>query len=220
MNRPMITEDWTISTLEEGGFRTFYWLRRPLGWIGLKLYFFLESSLIDVGGGDQPHVPAASNPEKTRYPLYRRLGGPQGRSVRAENLVPTGIQSRTFQPGSSVAIPTELPGPHTRKGQRNLLGLFQTFCFSSLVLFCFCLFPLPLNFSVYFIPIFFVYFPLSSEDVSSRRLLPSTISLIHLTLQIHSFPSLVYWKDSGGYNFNCKLCFLRALFFPSPHCYI
>jgi hypothetical protein len=27
-------------------------------------------------------------PEKTRYPLYRRLGGPQGRSGRAENLAP------------------------------------------------------------------------------------------------------------------------------------
>jgi len=35
---------------------------------------------------------------KTRYPFYRRLGGPQGRSGRAENLVPTGIRSRTFQP--------------------------------------------------------------------------------------------------------------------------
>ena len=28
-------------------------------------------------------------PGKTRYPLYRRLGGPQGRSGRTENLVPT-----------------------------------------------------------------------------------------------------------------------------------
>jgi len=37
-------------------------------------------------------------PVKTRYPLYRRLGGPQGRSGRAENLVPTGIQSRAVQP--------------------------------------------------------------------------------------------------------------------------
>jgi len=27
---------------------------------------------------------------KTRYPFYRRLGGPKGRSGRAENLVPTG----------------------------------------------------------------------------------------------------------------------------------
>ena len=52
-------------------------------------------------------------PGKSRYPLYRRLGGPQGRSGRAENLVPTGIRSRTVQPGSSVAIPTELPGPPT-----------------------------------------------------------------------------------------------------------
>ena len=50
-------------------------------------------------------------PEKIRYPLYRRLGGPQARSKRAENLVRTGIRSRTVQPGSSVAIPTELPGP-------------------------------------------------------------------------------------------------------------
>jgi len=36
-------------------------------------------------------------PGKTRYPLYRRLGGPQGRSGWAENLVPTGIRSRTVQ---------------------------------------------------------------------------------------------------------------------------
>ena len=35
--------------------------------------------------------------EKTRYPFYRRLGGPQGRSVREKNLVPTGIRSRTVQ---------------------------------------------------------------------------------------------------------------------------
>ena len=30
---------------------------------------------------------------RTRYPLYRRLGGLQGRSGRAKNLVPTGIRS-------------------------------------------------------------------------------------------------------------------------------
>jgi len=35
---------------------------------------------------------------KTRYPFYRRLGRPQGRSGGAENLVPTGIRSRTVQP--------------------------------------------------------------------------------------------------------------------------
>jgi len=37
-------------------------------------------------------------PGNTRYPFYRRLGGPQGRSGRAENLVPTDIRSRTVQP--------------------------------------------------------------------------------------------------------------------------
>ena len=38
-------------------------------------------------GWGQPHAPAATTPGKTRYPFYRRLGGPQGRSGRAENLV-------------------------------------------------------------------------------------------------------------------------------------
>jgi len=37
-------------------------------------------------------------PGKTRYPFYGRLGEPQDRSGRAENLVPTGIRSRTVQP--------------------------------------------------------------------------------------------------------------------------
>ena len=37
-------------------------------------------------------------PGKTRYALYRRLGGPQGRSGQAENLVSTGFRSRTVQP--------------------------------------------------------------------------------------------------------------------------
>ena len=37
-------------------------------------------------------------PGKTRYPFYRRLDGPQGRSGQAENLVPTGIRSQTVQP--------------------------------------------------------------------------------------------------------------------------
>ena len=37
-------------------------------------------------------------PGKTRYPFYRRLCGHQDRSGRAENLVPSGIRSRTVQP--------------------------------------------------------------------------------------------------------------------------
>ena len=51
-------------------------------------------------------------PGKTRYPLYRRLGGPPG-------PVWTGGKSRPHRDSipdrptrSSVVIPTELPGPH------------------------------------------------------------------------------------------------------------
>ena len=40
-------------------------------------------------------------PGKTRYPFYRRLGGPQRLSGRAQNPVPTGIRSRIVQPAVS-----------------------------------------------------------------------------------------------------------------------
>jgi hypothetical protein len=51
------------------------------------------------GMGGQGHAPAALTPGKTRYPLYRRLGGPQGRSGRVRKIwpPPTGIRSRTVQ---------------------------------------------------------------------------------------------------------------------------
>ena len=50
-------------------------------------------------GGEKSARPGRTlPPEKTRYPFYRRLGGPQGRSGWAENLVPPGIRSRTVQP--------------------------------------------------------------------------------------------------------------------------
>jgi hypothetical protein len=40
-------------------------------------------------------------PGKTRYPLYRRLGGPQGRSGRARKISPPpGFDPRTVQPVS------------------------------------------------------------------------------------------------------------------------
>jgi hypothetical protein len=40
----------------------------------------LTSALDGVGG--QRHAPTALTPGKTRYPLFRRLGGPQGRTGR------------------------------------------------------------------------------------------------------------------------------------------
>jgi hypothetical protein len=51
------------------------------------------------GGGGQHHAPAASSLGKTRYPLYRRLGGPQGRSERVRKISPpSGFDPRTVQP--------------------------------------------------------------------------------------------------------------------------
>jgi len=51
-------------------------------------------------------------PGKTRYPFYRRLGGPQGRSGRAENLVPTGIRFRTVQPVAQSLYRLSYPAHH------------------------------------------------------------------------------------------------------------
>ena len=49
--------------------------------------------------GGQYHVPAALHPGKTRYPLYKRLGGPQGRSGRVRKILPLpGFDPRTVQP--------------------------------------------------------------------------------------------------------------------------
>jgi hypothetical protein len=47
----------------------------------------------------QRHALAALPPEKTRYPLFRRLGGPQGRSGRLQKIsTPLGFDPRTVQP--------------------------------------------------------------------------------------------------------------------------
>ena len=54
------------------------------------------------GVGGQRHAPAALPPAKTRYPLYRRLGGPQGRSGLVRKISPPpGFDPPTVQPVSS-----------------------------------------------------------------------------------------------------------------------
>jgi hypothetical protein len=52
-----------------------------------------------MGVGGQCHTPTALPPGKTRYPLYRRLGGPQGwfRQVRKPSP-PPGFDPWTVQP--------------------------------------------------------------------------------------------------------------------------
>ena len=82
----------------------------PIGAVEVYLYSSKTSAL--EGGEWSAARPGRTLPQvKTRYPLYRRLGGPQGRSGRAENLALTGIQSPDRPARSSVTIPTELPGP-------------------------------------------------------------------------------------------------------------
>jgi len=59
------------------------------------------------------------HPGKTRYPFYRRLGGPQGRSGRAENLVRVSIPDRPArsQPLYRLSYPARL-----MKWYRGLCG--------------------------------------------------------------------------------------------------
>ena len=76
-----------------------------------------------VEGGEWSAARPGCNlpPGKTRYPFYSRLGGPQGRSGRAENLVPTGILSRTVQP--VVSRYTDWATGPTYSALRNTQGV-------------------------------------------------------------------------------------------------
>jgi len=61
------------------------------------------------GGQLSAARPGRSLPSgKNGYPFYRRLGGPQGRSGRAEILVPTGIFCYLFEPIAVHAIYNQL----------------------------------------------------------------------------------------------------------------
>ena len=63
------------------------------------------TAALEVGEWSAARPGRTLPPGKTRYPLYRRLGGPQGRYGRTENLVPAGIRSRTVQP----VVPAHCP---------------------------------------------------------------------------------------------------------------
>ena len=56
---------------------------------GLQMYSStLPSTSALEGVGGQRHAPATLPPGNTRYPLYRKLGGPQGRSGRLRKIWP------------------------------------------------------------------------------------------------------------------------------------
>ena len=55
---------------------------------------FLSTSALDGGGWSTARSGRFTPREKTRYPLYRRLCGPKGRSERVRKISPpTGIRS-------------------------------------------------------------------------------------------------------------------------------
>jgi len=65
-----------------------------------------------MGVGGQRHALAAFPPAKTRYPLCRRLGGPQGPVWKGvENLAPSGIQSPDRLARSESLYRLSYPGP-------------------------------------------------------------------------------------------------------------
>jgi hypothetical protein len=73
-------------------------------------------SFLDLGtrrGWVISTTPRPLYPGKTRYPLYRRLGGPQGRSGRVlKNLAPTGIRSPDRSARSQSLYRLSYPAHH------------------------------------------------------------------------------------------------------------
>ena len=62
---------------------------------------------LDGGGWSTPRPGRFTSGKETRYPLYRRLGGPQGRSRRLRKISPPpGFDPLTVQP-----VPTTLSRP-------------------------------------------------------------------------------------------------------------
>ena len=63
---------------------------------GIALLFM--TAALEGGEWSAARPTRTLSPVKTRYSFYRRLGGPQGRSGRAENLAVPGFDPRTVQP--------------------------------------------------------------------------------------------------------------------------
>ena len=85
------------------------------------------------GGGGQCHAPATLLLGRTRYPLYRRLGGPQGRSGQVRKiLLPPGFDPQTVQPIASCYSDCSIPAHvHLRWWNikhRNLLSHTSSGC--------------------------------------------------------------------------------------------
>jgi hypothetical protein len=72
-----------------------------------------STSALSVGGWSTPRPGRITPWEETRYPLYRRLGGPQGRSGRVRKTSPSpGFDPRTVQPVASRYTDWAIPARH------------------------------------------------------------------------------------------------------------
>ena len=73
-----------------------------------------------MGVGGQHQAPAALPPGNTRYPLYRRLGGSQGRygQVRKISHRP-GFDPRTVQPVASRYTDWDIEAPEFKQGEHK-----------------------------------------------------------------------------------------------------
>jgi hypothetical protein len=68
---------------------------------GIALLCF-KTSALEEGDGSASRPGRFLPPGKTRYPLYRRLGGPQGRSGQVRKISPPpGFDPRTVHPVAS-----------------------------------------------------------------------------------------------------------------------
>ena len=78
---------------------TLYHATKAQRWSRGITLLFLTSTVYGVVG--QRHAPGTLPPGKTRYPLYRRLGGPQGRSGRVREKLAHNGDPRTVEPAVS-----------------------------------------------------------------------------------------------------------------------
>ena len=87
---------------------------------GIALPFHGLGTWMGVGG--QHHAPAALPPGKNRYPLYRRLGRPQGRPGRGRKISTSpGFDPRTVQPVASRYTDCAIQAPVVDKNAHKLV---------------------------------------------------------------------------------------------------
>ena len=80
-----------------------------------------------MGVGGQHHARAALHAGKNRYPLYRRLGGPQVRSGRVRKISPLpGFDPRTVQPVASRYTDWAIPAQGNELGGGGVINVWKS----------------------------------------------------------------------------------------------